>query len=481
MKRVSGLPANQQSLHLSSLEIMTSEKKKRISGRAAGAYLDRSLIKEPLVLFFACMTISAGILFGGAPNVPSWRLGIILVSASALAASSVFAGSLKEVGGLGFFAKLFLLSIIILPLLQVIPLPPEIWKSFPGRDLELQLFQVANAGNDWHSISLNPIETLFVLVTVFPAAAVFLAGLKLNDTELRFLIVGTIFLAFFSIIIGLFQFSTQGGVFNFYNSSHRQFLVGFFANRNHQGLFLAISLTLTIDFIVGKASNGRLGLIISGLAAFFFIGAVVATASRSGLALTVFAVFLVLIVKLRESVGLGKLSAMIALASISCIAVFQSIGIIFNSVVDRYSAVDDDLRWQFWEQSRLIIANYFPMGTGLGTFIPIYKQFEPLDQIMPTFVNHVHNDYYELVLEAGLGGIIIPVLLLLALGQMIVSKILAQKSAMPSFHWAGLIIVILILVHSIVDYPLRTQAIAIFFGLFLAVIFRNRANHVDDR
>lgn len=454
---------------------------KQYSEAASRPYLDRSRIEEPLLLILAMLTISVAILFGGAPNEPGWRLSIILACASLLAVTSLFRGAFNQFLDLGIFAKLFLISVLMLPLIQIIPLPPDIWQSFPGRGIELQVFEMVGAAQNWHSISLNPVETLFVLITIIPAAAVFLAALKLNSIELRFLVCGIIFLALVSIVVGLFQFSMKGGLFNFYNSSHKQFLLGFFANRNHQGLFLAISLSLTVDLIFRITRKRSLALVLSGLAIFFFVGAAVATTSRAGLSLTILAAFLVFLLNNWRGVGTGRLVAILVSAAGVFVLVFQSIGAVFKNVVERYSVVGDDLRWQFWEQSGVIISNYFPFGTGLGTFVPVYQQFEPLEHVMPTFANHVHNDYYEFILETGLGGIFVLLLFLLAVGVAIGSKIGSETSLTPRFHWIALIIVVLILLHSIVDYPLRTQAIAVLLGLCLAVILKKSGKHVPEK
>lgn len=120
----------------------------------------------------------------------------------------------------------------------------------------------------------------------------------------------------------------------------------------------------------------------------------------------------------------------------------------------------------------MIIAHYFPVGTGLGTFVPIYQQFEPLEAIVPVYANHVHNDYYELVLETGIGGVIVLASLIAALLQ---AGLQMRLSAPSKTRIVSFVVLILCLLHSVVDYPLRTQAIAVLFALCLAIIVKRPA------
>ncbi|WP_430427417.1 O-antigen ligase family protein [Parasphingorhabdus sp.] len=443
----------------------------RASRRGSRA-IDKSDIKAPVLLVLVILTISSAILFGGSPNIPGWKLSVILILSCLVAVFAVLQDGLSELRRLGFLPKLFLVLLLALPLIQVIPLPPSIWMQFPGRDVQQQVFELIGADNQWHSISLNPTETLFVLVCLFPPAAIFLAALKFNSTELRLVIIAVVLLALISTIVGLFQFSTNGGVFNFYNSSHKRFLVGFFANRNHQGLFIAISLALAINLVFQFSKSRAMALSVSGLVAFFCVGVTVATASRAGFFLAILSAILAVLANTGAGIKPRRSISILLLAGVAFFLLFQSIGLVFENVIERYSTISEDLRWEFWEQSAMIIAHYFPVGTGLGTFVPIYQQFEPLEAIVPVYANHVHNDYYELVLETGIGGVIVLASLIAALLQ---AGLQMRLSAPSKTRIVSFVILILCLLHSVVDYPLRTQAIAVLFALCLAIIVKRPA------
>ena len=48
-----------------------------------------------------------------------------------------------------------------------------------------------------------------------------------------------------------------------------------------------------------------------------------------------------------------------------------------------------------------------PIGSGLGTFVPVYAMFEKPEDASPTYVNHAHNDILEVWLETGVLGLVL--------------------------------------------------------------------------
>ena len=194
-----------------------------------------------------------------------------------------------------------------------------------------------------------------------------------------------------------------------------------------------------------------------------------ATFSRSGLIFVGLSAVFVLFgrIGIRASNWRTALAYIGGLATIGAL-VFLS-GNIVGRVSERYVAVDDDGRWQFWVTSWGIIKDYFPLGSGLGSFVPVYAKYEPLAAVTSAYVNHAHNDYLELVLETGIAG--------LSIILMAVAVLLANVIRHKSWNKIDLVvvsqwIVFLVLAHSIVDYPMRTQAFAAVFGLFAAIMLK---------
>jgi hypothetical protein len=65
-----------------------------------------------------------------------------------------------------------LIAIATVLTLQLIPLPPEVWTSLPGRELHAQALLAAGLGDAWYPVSLSPAKTLNALMSLsVPMAA----------------------------------------------------------------------------------------------------------------------------------------------------------------------------------------------------------------------------------------------------------------------------------------------------------------------
>ena len=90
-----------------------------------------------------------------------------------------------------------------------------------------------------------------------------------------------------------------------------------------------------------------------------------------------------------------------------------------------------------------------------------------------TYVIHAHNDYAELALETGVAGILL-MLLFLAWWAVAVWRVWRTAEAGP-FARAASIASAAMLVHSLVDFPLRTAAMSACFAMCLALLADRRA------
>ena len=124
------------------------------------------------------------------------------------------------------------------------------------------------------------------------------------------------------------------------------------------------------------------------------------------------------------------------------------------------------------------LKDYFPWGTGLGSFRDVYFLYENPATITTTYVVHAHNDYAELALELGLAGIAVLVLFLIWWGAAV--RRIWQTAETGSFARAASIASAAILAHSLVDFPLRTAAISAAFGMCLALLADRRPPQIID-
>lgn len=122
--------------------------------------------------------------------------------------------------------------------------------------------------------------------------------------------------------------------------------------------------------------------------------------------------------------------------------------------------------------------DFAPVGSGLGTFPKLYQLTEDPAKVDRWYVNHAHNDYLELAVETGLAGVLLILAFLLWWGRSVWRMLRSPSS--DQFAVAGAIASAATLMHSMVDYPLRTAAIGAVFAMSVALIFQSRRSAQSD-
>jgi O-antigen ligase len=115
-----------------------------------------------------------------------------------------------------------------------------------------------------------------------------------------------------------------------------------------------------------------------------------------------------------------------------------------------------------------------PMGVGLGAFGPIYQMFELPAVATPTPVIHAHDDWLELGLDGGLPALVLIFAFLLWYAYASVRTWRGAPRAGSAIDRAlaraGPFVVGLLLLHSTVDYPLRTTSLMVVFAFGAALM-----------
>ena len=158
---------------------------------------------------------------------------------------------------------------------------------------------------------------------------------------------------------------------------------------------------------------------------------------------------------------------------IAALAFLVSVGALANSSIRSELAGSPEIgslysRGNIWAATLKAAAQSFPAGTGLGTFRNVYAHSENPAIVDQNSVPHAHNDYLELVLETGLPGVILMIAFFAWYGW--ATFRLWRSPFTTVFAKAASVASGAILAHSLVDYPLRTSAIAALFGVCLALI-----------
>ncbi len=302
---------------------------------------------------------------------------------------------------------------VLLPLVQILPLPPSIWTSLPGRAPIATAYQTAGMTLPWSSVSLDSRATLFSFLSLLPAISVFLALLVLGLRTRRILSLLILGFAFANVLLGLAQLSGgQASPLRFYNPTNAADSVGFFANRNHYAALLTVAIPIAAAWSVGLARERRakrgLGLALLLLAYAALLLGLGMAHSRAGLILAFIAALASIALAWRSSpTGAGRSGRMklvlILLGANLCglVLAFQFGFVGFANRLANESILED-LRKPIAEVTAHAIAVNLPMGVGFGAFEPVYQMFEPLSVTLPAYINHAHDDWLELVLDGGL-------------------------------------------------------------------------------
>jgi len=419
-------------------------------------------------------------LFGG--GLIDWTLGAIVVVLASLVLCVALAwrDGAAALAGAPLAGRIALAGIAALPLVQLVPLPPALWHTLPGQELRLATLGLAGLAESWQPLTVEPGSTAPIALMAIGFVAFTGWLLQLSEDDFRRLFLVAMGVVLLGILVGLLQVVSDGQFPQLQADNMGATLLGFFANKNHMALVLACSILL-FGLVVSRqikgqgqpaAVQGRRRLMVAGYTMFALV-AIVVTNSRAGLGLGALAALIVLLDLARGVALHWRIAAVVAVVALVGVVMSSSA---FEAVAGRVDDVGDDLRWRFLGWSWPLAEQYGWLGSGFGSFRTLFITQEQLAWVKPTVVNAVHNDYLQLLIEGGVPAMALLVLLLLSLVPRIAALSRLSRRA-PERHQlvAGLFIVALFALHSLVDYPLRRPAAWIFFALALAAIYRGAA------
>jgi O-antigen ligase len=381
-------------------------------------------------------------------------------------------------------------GIVLLPLLQLIPLPPTMWTRLPGRQTIVESYQLLGRDLPWWPLSISPQTTWTSVVALVPPMAVFLATSQLHHPGRRRVGLMLVALGCLGAVAGLLQ-AAQGstGPLRFYPPFTDSDAVGFFANRNHFGASLNCAALLLIAWLgplvaralddmqrgqpgarsIGWLAGGLLGLIV-------LVAAQAASHSRAGLILMAGGLLAGLVLtRPAMKTERAKTTSIVLGWGIVLAIVFSVQGALVRAVARLETDPMSDARLVYARNTVKAIAAYFPFGSGTGSFVPIYPLFEPIKDLFEgIYANRAHNDFLEVLLETGAPGLLLGLLFLcwlIARARVVWSAPSdAGDELDQGLSKAAVLIILLVLAHSVVDYPLRTGGMAAVFAVACALL-----------
>jgi O-antigen ligase len=367
--------------------------------------------------------------------------------------------------------KLFISGLVLIPIVQLVPLPPAIWTQLPGRELSAQVLALAGLADEWRPLTLDPEGTIGSSLELLPGLAMFLAVLHLAARDRMRLLYILIALALLSAALGALQ--RAGGdaeTFILFETAHSGSSPGLFVSRNHQATFLLIGMVMAAA--VARSFRGvRPAAALAGLTAavvlLFFAAAVVATGSRTGLVLLGPAAIASLLLMYPVK-GQWK-GAALALAIVVPIGGFILQSSAAEDALSRFSEISEDDRPFYWKDTAVAVGKFWPAGSGIGSFPKVYGSVQSIETLRPLYVNNAHNDWLELTLEAGAPAILLMVLFLCVISASVV-RLGKHRPPHAPLGLAAVIGIVIILLHSALEYPLRMLSLMATFGLLSGLL-----------
>jgi len=375
---------------------------------------------------------------------------------------------------------IFMASAGLLVALQLVPLPPALWAALPGRS-RYAFDADAGLAAVWRPFSLTPDLTWNTLLSLLPPFAAVLwarvAGQSGRVTALY--AIGCIGLS--SAVLGLLQLGAGAQTpLRYYAITNNDSAVGLFANRNHNAMFLAITMPpLAIWAGLGGRSVRSEGVIKSWIAlsaVVFLLGMAAVTGSRGGLLLAVLSGGLsgLLHWRLRRLWPQSRRGSIMSMAARwlpagGALVAIALVGLLTQTrVFGRLLATDplDEQRTQWLKPLSEMAWSFAPVGAGFGSFDSIFRGFEPFDMLQPTYLNAAHNDLLQLAIEGGIGGL---ALLAVFVIWWTIHSVSAWRrfsgSAADAYACAASVMTGSMLLASLFDYPLRTPLHAVVFAI----------------
>ena len=436
----------------------------------------RNLVSSAL----APMLLMAALVAGGASLEGQAAKALLFAGSGAIATAMLALTDLRWLTGPVRSGLVFLAALILLIVIQTLPAPAGWPLTETDRD-------IARSG-----AALLSDRVISPAISVFPEATI-AAGLALLAPFAAFVLIaglswrrGAALMAWAipllgadSALLGLAQvFTGDQSPLYLYDFTSHGLPAGFFSNVNHQASFLLMCLPFTAALAgrlrhdwEGQDTDTALAILVAACFLLILIG-ILGAGSVAGYILLVPVMLLSLFLLRggrREGSGSG-----LGYAMILAILLFAG-GIIFSSPVLEGLGVtsleDSDLsRVGITRTSLEILPEHWRLGTGLGTFEQVYHLYEDPGSVNRTYVAHAHDDYIEWAIETGVPGMVLLALFLAWWAAQMVRVWTGRIEGGSGLRRAASIATLVIVLHSLVDYPLRTPAIATLGAVCLALM-----------
>jgi O-antigen ligase len=329
----------------------------------------------------------------------------------------------------------------------------------------------------------------------------FCATLVFTDSPARLRLIVrviTIF-GFLLALYGMFQYFLNPSQIYWFRQPEQAVPFGPFINRHHFAACMEMTLALPLGLLVSGAVAAERRLLYLFAVAIMSV-ALILTGSRGGiLSLVAEVLFLVAIAGIvrgkknrdqgdAEESPTAKSRVRAALMRVSlgfALVVALLLGAFFlggeESLTRLFGTVNSDDptsgRTQFWQGTWEVIKHNPLLGAGLGAFSIAYTRYDVLNGAMR--LEQAHNDYLQILADAGIIGGVVGLLFLFALFRYGVARLNSEDKFRRGVAAGALAGCFAVLVHSFFDFPLHMTSNALLFLVLAALATVN--GRVEDK
>jgi hypothetical protein len=334
------------------------------------------------------------------------------------------------------------------------------------------------------TISVAPFATqltaihLLAVAMFFSLALIYLDSAKRLRRMASFLIVFGFLYAFFAVLQSVLSPSRIYGIYESRFGSP----FGSFVNRDDFAAYIemAVSIPLGLLFTGAVRRDKRLLYVIS---VTLMVSALLLSRSRGGLVSLIAGVILLFILTTGSRGGKNILVKAALSLSFIVAAVAGAIFVGGDTSLTRFAetAASQDIssnRIHIWTVTLKMIANSMPFGTGLGAYAQAYTRFDTLSGL--ELVEQAHNDYLQMLADAGLVGAVIGVAFLFWFFREAIRDSRTRNTFRRGIAAGAFAGCFAVLVHSIFDFVLHVTAVSVLFVTLMAMLVASGRRFDDD-
>ena len=390
------------------------------------------------------------------------------------------------------FERFFPSLVLLVVALQLVPMPPAMWSALPGRTTVEAVYRLFDRTPPWLPLSLTPSGTLATLLFAVPPILLFHAARRLSWEGRRRIAVVVIAAAVVDVTVALAQsvFGPQSP-WNFYGTATTSMSTGLFNSQNHYPaiVYMAIPFVASTALHLRRRTGIGLTVLVPATLTLFtvlLLGALLSR-SRAGMVLTVVSLGTTALVFGIGSLRGRSIRALVIGAALACVPLLWAVDREFSRIEARLNQNPiEDFRGTIFSTDLRAIDLHFAGGSGFGSFVDVYQTVEDPTKMISAFINFAHNDYLQIALEGGLPALVLAAMFFLWFGRRLVAIARSAPTDPGVLEMrAAVTAVALVLLHSVVEYPLRTAALAAVFAVACAVLTRppdiaHRRHRVDE-